>query len=751
MNRTVCVVALALFLSAPSLMAQAPKVSHIYPDAGINEQSITAHIYGDNLAVAPPSVKLIRTGHLGIDGTSINVVSQKYLTCLFDLALDSTGLYDVMVTNANGEDTLPRCFTIYSPPESSNMWAKTTVGYGGSSMAGVVVGDGDSDGLAEVYATNDDHKVYQFKWDGMGWSKSTLGVTGGQMRAVTVGDGNSDGEIEVYVTSNDNNLYQYKWNGAGWVESIVYSGSGNMVHVAVGDGNADGELEVYASNTDTRIYQFKWSGVAWLIDTVGYGYTVAVGDGNSDGVIEVYGSAFGSIFQFHWDGVGWTVDTVGTGAGNMTYLAVGDGNSDGIVEVYGANQDGEVYQFQWDGMNWAQMSIGSGGDYMTSVAVGDGNGDWDREVYATSGDWTIYQFRWTGSIWVKTVVGTARRYMSRVAVGDGNADGQMEVYATSSDSTLYQFKVSPAPNAVLSDTIHDFGAVPIGDSLDWKYLVISNAGAYTLYVDSLVSDTPDYVVPDPSFPDTILPSDSTLVTVRFKPSLEGEVPGSLWVYSSDPDEGRVYVILMGEGRLNEPDIALSDTIHDFGLVLLGDSLDWEYLVIKNTGIADLIVGGIISDTADYVVVSPSFPDTILPDDSTLVTVRFRPLSEGVIPGTLTVYSNDPDESPIHVGLTGEGYLTGIEEARAGARYFSFGLDSNPARGKVVFGLTVPEAGEITLQIYDAAGRLIDRPISGEVSPGTYEIRCTVEMSSGVYFYSLDSPWGTRTGKFVLIR
>lgn len=649
MNNRFLLIALAMVLTPGYAMCQAPMVTHVWPDAGLNQKAAAAHVYGDSFAVPMTSVRLIKAGYPDIDGALINVISPKYLTCSFDLAGDSTGLYDLVVENASGSDTLPLCFTVYSMPDSPYVWAKTTVGSGGDRMRSVAVGDGSRDGEMEVYGASMDYGVYQFKWDGAGWVRSSMGSGGNYMNTVAAGDGNGDGEIEVYGANWDYNIYQFKWNGTTWVKTTVGSGLAYMLGVAVGDGNHDGAMEVYGADDLGFVHQFRWNGSSWNETSVGAGGDwmrgLAVGDGNDDGEIEVYGANMDyNIYQFKWNGTTWVTDTVGSSWAYMLGVAVGDGNDDGQSEVYGACWDRRVYQFKWNGASWVKTTVGVGGLGMFGVAVGDGDGDGQIGVYAASRDGNIYQFEWDGAGWVKTTVASSVLDMRGVAVGDGNSDGQMEVYGANDDGNIYQFKPSTGPDMVLSDTTHDFGSVPVGDSLDWEYLVIKNIGGDTLLVDSLLSDTADYIVVTPSFPDTILTNDSTLVTIRFKPSLEGSIPGTLWIYSNDPAEGTVYV-----------------------------------------------------------------------------------------------------------SLTGEGSSPGIEEERAIPVSFSFTLKSNPTRGRIIFNLRIPKAAAINLRIYDITGRLLDTPLGGMKSPGVYEISSTPNTGSGVYFYSFESPWERKTGKLVLIR
>jgi hypothetical protein len=83
--------------------------------------------------------------------------------------------------------------------------------------------------------------------------------------------------------------------------------------------------------------------------------------------------------------------------------------------------------------------------------------------------------------------------------------------------------------------------------------------------------------------------------------------------------------------------------------------------------------------------------------------------------------------------------------------FSFGLKSNPAKGKAIFNLALPEPGNITLRIYDISGRLIDQLISEKKSAGYYETPWITEVNAGIYFYYFESPWEKKVGKLVVVR
>jgi hypothetical protein len=113
-------------------------------------------------------------------------------------------------------------------------------------------------------------------------------------------------------------------------------------------------------------------------------------------------------------------------------------------------------------------------------------------------------------------------------------------------------------------------------------------------------------------------------------------------------------------------------------------------------------------------------------------------------------ATDPSDAP------GDYYAfrvgtTGIAEHGVIPALFSFGLHSNPIIGHAVFYMTLPMDTYLTLNIYDVTGRLIAQPLMGTKSAGYHEVMWETKVSSGVYFYMLDSAWQREKGKLVLLR
>jgi hypothetical protein len=89
----------------------------------------------------------------------------------------------------------------------------------------------------------------------------------------------------------------------------------------------------------------------------------------------------------------------------------------------------------------------------------------------------------------------------------------------------------------------------------------------------------------------------------------------------------------------------------------------------------------------------------------------------------------------------------------------FGLASlpNPTSGATTLSFTIGRAGEVSLGVYDASGRLVRDLLSGPRSPGRYAVRWDGKDASGarvaigVYFFKLSTQERTQSGKIVVLR
>ena len=109
------------------------------------------------------------------------------------------------------------------------------------------------------------------------------------------------------------------------------------------------------------------------------------------------------------------------------------------------------------------------------------------------------------------------------------------------------------PNIWVRPTHIDFGEVPREGMAGLEWLFVRNVGTATLHAKVLLAEGFDFSVgpaglyPCSSMRPTLDPGDGCSLGVSFKPVRLGPSHGALLVKSDDPDEGEVWVTLLGTG------------------------------------------------------------------------------------------------------------------------------------------------------------------------------------------------------------
>ena len=95
----------------------------------------------------------------------------------------------------------------------------------------------------------------------------------------------------------------------------------------------------------------------------------------------------------------------------------------------------------------------------------------------------------------------------------------------------------------------------------------------------------------------------------------------------------------------------------------------------------------------------------------------------------------------HNGVYGDNNLVGINETSAEIpdRYLLNQNYPNPFNPVTKISYQLPEAGSVSLQIYNVLGKLVTTLVNERQNSGTYEVQFDgKELSSGVYFYRLNA-------------
>jgi hypothetical protein len=215
---------------------------------------------------------------------------------------------------------------------------------------------------------------------------------------------------------------------------------------------------------------------------------------------------------------------------------------------------------------------------------------------------------------------------------------------------------------------HDYGEVLVGMAASQTF-AIRNVGGADLQVTAINlvgGEAGEFAVTDGGGPFDIAPGATHHLEVRFAPTSGGLKTTTLRLMSNDPDESSVDMVLRGTGNVFVPDVAVTPATHDYGAHPIGTSVT-QHFTVSNTGTGNLIVGGATltgDDTGAFAVVSGHAGLVVAPGASHLVEVRFSPLTAGPQHATLVIPSDDPDENPFLIPLSGSTPPT-LEEVNQG--------------------------------------------------------------------------------------
>jgi hypothetical protein len=109
----------------------------------------------------------------------------------------------------------------------------------------------------------------------------------------------------------------------------------------------------------------------------------------------------------------------------------------------------------------------------------------------------------------------------------------------------------------------------------------------------------------------------------------------------------------GSGSVDLPDIAVAPGSYDYGDVVV-DNSSAQIFTVRNDGSVNLDVNAITVLGANEFSIGDDSPFTLAPGASRELVVSFTPSSVGFRSAMLLIESNDTDESPLAVDMSGNG-------------------------------------------------------------------------------------------------
>jgi len=427
--------------------------------------------------------------------------------------------------------------------------------------------------------------------------------------------------VAITIAGTPHTVYgSVTYNGGGSPSSVTFS-----AYITARPGNVLTESSIGCDYSSGQYYVQVGNFSSWTADEVMH---IDLSDG-------LGGSASGNVTL--------TYDSSGTDILNLTIytpdIDVNPGSKDyGDVEI----TDGSTETFVVSNTGGATLSVSS-----TTLTGGD------------AGEFTI-----TGGGGIFTLGAGATH----------NVDVRFNPSATGAKSTTLRF-VSNDPGESTKDislsgngvTIPDisaspnpanYGSVVVGSYSD-NTVTVSNQGTGTLNVSSTTiggTHSAQFNIQSGGGSFSLAPAATRNITVRFSPASAGSKNASLQIGSDDPDEDPYYVTLNGTGVV--PDIIVNPGSGNYGSVEVGSS-STETFIVSNTGGATLSVSSTSltgGDAVEFTITGGGGSFTLTAGATRNVDVQFSPSSTGVKSTTLRFASNDPDEDPKDVALSGTGIV-----------------------------------------------------------------------------------------------
>ena len=210
-------------------------------------------------------------------------------------------------------------------------------------------------------------------------------------------------------------------------------------------------------------------------------------------------------------------------------------------------------------------------------------------------------------------------------------------------------KIAVAPKSL------NFGKVPAGQASEARYVTIKNTGAADLVVSSItITGTNASEFGQTNDCSMIPKGSSCTIAITFYPMTPFQKKSAtMSIVSNDPKKPFVSVKLMGQNP--PPKVSASPKSVNFGKVTVGSTSVIKMVTIKNTGISDLIIGGVSISGSHASEFSQTNDCAILPMGNTCTAaVTFTPTSTGARNAVLGIASNDPKKNVLNVKLSGKG-------------------------------------------------------------------------------------------------
>ena len=614
--------------------------------------------------------------------------------CVFDSFLNETPEYSRIV------------------PEQMPGWPQSMYVPSYYAPSGVNLVDIDNDGFLEIISGCTDGSVHVWDYQGNelpGWPKFGLELI--QSKAA-VGDIDPDYPgLEILVVGKLNTLYAWHNDGTavtGW--PLTVGETSGFKSPVLFDIDGDGFLEIILEqktyptgqvivfNRDGAIYP----GWPQPLDYLGVA-TPAVGDLDNDGEIEICAVSYNSVFLWDKNGVakpGWPLLNV---AGGMSYAqpVFADLDDDGDFEIlhsYYTSNTNYVGIYHNDGTtfeNWPQIYPGPQ-NYVMAIP-GDIDNDDDLEIFGGCHGYGISE---------------------RHHTGEEVAGWPVDIYNLESSPIIFDLDDDGEREVVFGGTAGSFHAYNGDGSIveDWPI----SAGGNSMVNSAAVGD----VDGDGDIEIALVVANGTV---------------NLWTIEDVPyngymtDWGTYYHDAWNTGWMHPlPPHNLTAEMSDDSIILYWNANTEPDLAGYNIYRSDCSGGPYTKINSTLIANTSYFDISGTENDFYCVTAVIEACTE----------SRLSNEAFYQTGTSDEHY-----------KQLSFiSVSPNPVRNSASISYSLPKSGNISLEIYNIKGQLVETLVTEHQEAGKHSVVWDVKNNrSGIYFYRIQTSDFSETKKCILMK
>jgi hypothetical protein len=165
--------------------------------------------------------------------------------------------------------------------------------------------------------------------------------------------------------------------------------------------------------------------------------------------------------------------------------------------------------------------------------------------------------------------------------------------------------------------------------------------------------------------------------------------------------------------------------------------------------------GIGSITLTFLNKTTNTPQNILTSYPDSLRLRIR--TAGGVPAALyniRIQGNGPNGTPVHVRniTVNVGFLGLQNNNEIPSKFFLYQNYPNPFNPATNIKFDLPKAGNVKLNVYDITGKVVSTLVDDNMNAGSYSYDFNAsELSSGIYFYKIESEEFTYIRKMILVK